>query len=118
MAAVDPNLASWLKDKALYRTATPSLPSGLQAMAIESELISPFAASAAADTELARQALLFDQPLAMDNATVQGRRIDLVGRCITLKGDQLGYDAGIDVLVIQAVEQEDATTQLLVLRPL
>jgi hypothetical protein len=117
--AVDPNYASWLKSEAMFRSWTNSgLPSGLQAMAIDSEIITPFAASAAADTELTRQGALLDGPLALDSVTCCGRRVDLVGKCITLSGDQLNYSAGVNVLVIQANEQEDGTTQLLVLRAL
>jgi hypothetical protein len=115
-APVDTGIASWLKSEAMYRTRNISLPSGLQPMATDSEIITPFATSAAADTELARQGALLDYALAQDVAVIAGRRSDLAGKCVTLYCDQLGYDAGVNVLVLQANEQEDGTTQLVVLR--
>lgn len=119
MPAVASDYAAWLQDQARYRTFSPgALPSGLQAMAVDSELITPFAASSAADTEVQRQLNFLGSALAADNAVVKGRQSDLAGRVVTLKGDQLGYDAGITVLVISAQENEDGTTQLLVLRKL
>lgn len=119
MAAVDPNLASWLKDEALWRTWTNAgLAAALQPMAIESEIFSPFAAFAAVDTEATRQGALLGGSLALDVVSVTGRQVDLAGKCITLTGDQLNYSAGVSVLVLQAIEQEDATTQLHVLRAL
>jgi hypothetical protein len=49
---------------------------------------------------------------------VKGRRNDLAGKVATLTGDQLGYSGGVIVLVLGAVEQDDGTTQLTVLRKL
>jgi hypothetical protein len=119
VAAVDPNLASWLKSEAMFRSWTNAvLNSALLTMSVDSEIQTPFAASAAADTELTRQAALFDGPLAFDEAVIPGRRVDLAGKCFTLTCDLLNYGAGVNVLVLQALEQEDGTTRLLVLRAL
>jgi hypothetical protein len=117
-ATVDPAYASWLKSDAMFSTNAPSLPSALLPMSVESEIYSPFATKAAADTELTRQVALLDNCLALDNVSIPGRRVDLAGKCITLTGDQLGYGAGVNVLVLSAVENDDATTQLSVLRAL
>lgn len=117
-APVDPATASWLKSEAMFRTRNATLPAGLQPMATDSEIITPFAASASADAELTRQAGLFDGALAQDTAIVSGRRSDLAGKCVTLTADLLNYNAGADVLVIQAAEQDDGTTLLTVLRKL
>jgi hypothetical protein len=116
---VDSAYASWLKGEARWRSiAEGTIPSGLQAMAVDSEVISPFAASSSADSELARQVSFLKKALAQDFAVIKGRRADLVGRCISLKGDQLNYGAAPTVLVIGAAEQDDGTTQLTVLRML
>jgi hypothetical protein len=57
MPAVDSAYASWLQDDRLRRTWTNSgLPSGLNAMSVDSEVMTPFAASSPVDTEMARQA--------------------------------------------------------------
>jgi hypothetical protein len=116
---VDSAYASWLKGEARWRSmADGSIPSGLQAMSVDSEIISPFASSSTADSELARQVSFLKKALAQDVAIVKGRRSDLCGRCIALKGDQLNYNAAPTVLVIGAAEQDDGTTQLTVLRML
>ena len=116
---VDSAYASWLKGDARWRSnADGSIPSGLQTMSVDSEIIAPFAASSSTDSELARQVSFLKKALAMDVAVVKGRRSDLCGRCIALKGDQLAYNSGPTVLVVAAAEQDDGTTQLTVLRML
>lgn len=120
MAEVDSAYAAWLKSDALYRNwANAGLPAPLAPMAIESEIISPFAVTASVDTELTRQGAFLGFALAADQASIPGRRSDLLGKCITLKGDLLKYDgAGATVLVISAQEQDDGTTDIQVLRKL
>jgi hypothetical protein len=55
-AQVDSGFAQWLRSQALYTAwANGALAAGLQAAAIEQEIISPFAAKADADAEAARQ---------------------------------------------------------------
>lgn len=96
MAVPDSAYASWLKSDALYRGwANAGLPGALAPMSIDSEIISPFAASAAVDTEILRQGVFLGNSLALDQAIVVGKRVDLVGKCIQLAGDQLDYGNGV-----------------------
>ena len=118
MASVDSGYALWLRSPALYANAAAVLPAGLQASAIDSEIISPLATKAAAEAEAARQIAVLGGVLVEDRHVVAGARRDLIGKCITLQGDQLGYDAGVAVFVIDADEQEDNLTALHVLRRL
>lgn len=116
---IDTGFAQWLRDPALYTKAVNAgLAAGLQAQAVESEIISPLLTKAAADSEAARQMVVLGGPLAVDQHIIKGQRVDLVGKPITLTGAQLGYDAGVVVFVIEAEELEGNLTSLLVLRKL
>lgn len=115
---VDQGLVQWLKSPALYTSISNTLPSGLNAAAIESEIISPLLTKAAADAELVRQLTVLGGPLVADRHVVKGQRRDLVGKPITMQGEFLGYDAGYAVFVIEAEELDNNVTALTVLRKL
>lgn len=117
--AVDQGFALALRDPATYQTtANASLPAGLQASALESEIISPFWDAAAASAEGAREIAFLGGPNALDRHVVPGQRNDLVGRAVTITADRLGYSAGRTVFVIDAEELENNLTRLIVLRRL
>jgi len=93
---VDSGFVEWLKKEALVTSlANAGLASGLLASAIETEITSPLALKAAADSEVARQIAILGGPLAFDRHVVKGQRRDLVGQCIGLRHPDgvLGYDA-------------------------
>ncbi len=118
---LDTGFAQWLRQEALYTSlANAGLASGLLDSAIESEIISPLAIKAAADSELARQIAVLGGPLALDRHVVKGQRRDLVGKCITLfePGGSFGYNPGVAVFVVSAEEQDDNLTVLEVIRSL
>ena len=116
---VDQGFAQWLKDESLLTSAaTGGVAVGLLPSAIESEVISALATKAAADSEAARQIAILGGPLALDRHVVKGQRRDLVGKCITLTHDLLGYSAGEPVFVVSADERDDNLTILEVVRSL
>lgn len=116
---VEAGLRAWLQAPAKYaNAANAALPAGLQGAAVDQEVISPLAVKAAAQAENARQIAFLGRPLALDRHIVKGQRRDLIAKPITLKGDKLGYEAGIPVFVIEVDEREDDMTALTVLRKL
>jgi hypothetical protein len=117
--AVDSGFAEWLKSAALFTSgANAGLLAGLQGPAIETEIITPLATKAAADAENARQIAFVGGPNATDRHIVSGQRRDLLGKCVTLKHENLGYSAGKACFVLEVSELEDDTTALTVLRKL
>lgn len=121
MPTVDADFAEWLGKEALYTSlANAGLAAGLLDSAIESEIVSPLAIKAAADSEVSRQLTMVGGPLALDRHVVKGQRRDLLGRCITLvePGGSFGYNPGVSVFVVSADEQDDNLTVLEVVRSL
>lgn len=115
---VEPSFGEWLQSEALYATSVDAtLAARWPTQAIESETISPFAGPEAGADEATRQIAFLGEPKVSDAHVVPGRRRDLVGRVVTLTIDRLGYDAGVNCLVIGADETQVAGhTVLTVLR--
>ena len=109
---VDPNFVSWLKQPALY--AVSSVAGAAAAWgdkATTSSVVSPLRNQADAAAMAVTQAAFMAGPLPQDKAIIPGLRSDLIGKCITLKGDRLGYEAGgVPVFVIGASENEQSNT--------
>lgn len=117
--AVPTTLAEWLKSTALYvSTSNATLAASLLTSGLDSEIVSPLAASADATNELARQMSVLGGPLAIDRHVIKGARRDLICKPVQIFGDRLGYAAGPTVFVVDVDEQEDNTTALLVVRRL
>lgn len=117
---VDQGEVAWLKEGATYVAASDATLAGRWgAAAIESEIVSPLALLAGAETEAARQLAFLGGPLAEETHDVPGSGVELIGTVQTIVAADLGYAAGVDVYVIGAVPQEgvDRTT-LTVLRRL
>lgn len=116
---VDAGFADWLRAKAVYAQATDATVLATWGVdATESEIISPLALKDDALAEAARQIALWGgRPVVVDTHIVPGQRRDLYLRTVTLQIARLGYDAGIDCLVLGYAEGE-TTTQLAVLRRL
>jgi hypothetical protein len=120
MSAVDPGFAEYLKARALFADRPSADVSGWGLRdTTESEILSPIALAADAQTEADRQLQVLGKPLAIDIHVVPGRRVDLFGRCITVSAGRLGYQAGQPVFVIGVEPADDgATTRLTVVRAL
>jgi hypothetical protein len=63
-----------------------------------------------AQAEAEREISLLGSPLAVDEHDVQGARADLLGRCVRIVGDRLGYEGGRNVMVISVEEKAGFTT--------
>ena len=118
--ALDGATVEWLKEGALFASATDSgIASAWGADALETSIMSPLALAADAATEAASQQAFLEGPVAVEVHDVPGKRIDLLGRPVTLTVARLGYDAGVAVFVIGAEEmQQVERTRLTVLRRL
>lgn len=120
--AVDPLFAQWLQSDGDYAVRTDAVTSARWgSTAVTSERLTGIATRAAAEAEADRQLAFFAEgPFAVDVHQLVGTDwAQELGRVVTLIIDQLGYDAGVDVLVIEV--QTDRTTGLsavTVLRPL
>lgn len=111
---VEPSFGEWLQSDALYAASgDAALASRWPSQAIESETISPFADEEDGVAEAERQ-IAFLGPLKVgDVHVVPGRQRGLLGRVVTLTIDRLGYDAGVNCLVIAADETQVAGHTLL-----
>lgn len=118
MATVDQGYAAWLRSDRLQSVATAASVDAWGARGAAIEALTPFADAAGAAAELARLQAFHAGPIVRDKAVVPGERRDLLHRCITLVGGQLGYDAGVPAFVIGVAEQDNMTTVLTVLRRL
>ena len=122
MAAVDPANVQWLTSNALraVREATTTR-ARWGDRAIVTERITGIATAAAAGVEADRQlAFLQRGPFVIDVHQLVGTGwLDKLARVVTLTIDQLGYDAGIDVFVLEAeVDHAAGISTIAVLRPL
>jgi len=120
MAAVPSGFGAWLKSPARYSTATiVGAADAWGEKATTSTNVSPLAYKTDADAEAVRQAQFLAGPIARDTHVVIGARSDLIGRVVRIIGPKLGYDDGVDVFVVAAVESEtNGTTALTVLKRL
>lgn len=116
---VDAGYAAWLTAGQLQLALDTPAASRWQAQGISAAIDTPFADRAATQDMATRLAAVLGGPLVQDRATVPGERRDLLGRCIRLAADQLGYAAGGEVVIVLGVtEQANGTTELAVLRRL
>lgn len=117
---VDAAQVQWLKDGAKFEVSTDAgIVAAWGADASETEIVSPLALVADATPEAARQEAFLKGPLVVDRHIVPGLKAHLTGRPVTLTIARLGYDAGLDVFVLGAEEQDGVElTTLTVLRRL
>lgn len=112
--------AEWLRSPALYMTAADGTTAANWGDdAPTSERLTALSNSGDADTEAARQRTFMGVPMAKEVHNVVGRFAPYIGKVITLTVARLGYDAGVEVLVLGA--QDDLSTglsQVTVLRKL
>lgn len=74
--------------------------------AVKSERMTSIALRADADTEAARQLLLLRGPLVVDEHLLRGEWRGYRGQVITITGTRLGYEAGVDVFVLGAEDNQ------------
>jgi hypothetical protein len=119
MPSVDGQLAAWLKSPALYYVMTPGGVAWGTDKAVDVEFMSPLDSRTDASFEGTRHETILTGPNVKERALVQGRRRDLLFKCVTLTNARLGYSgAGKKVFVIGVAENENNTTTLTVLRKL
>jgi hypothetical protein len=106
---VDPVFAQWLQDEGLWSLVedAPAI-TRWAAGAVTSERMTSIAFKADADAEAARQLAFLKGPLVIDEHVIAGDWRRYRGQVITITGDKLGYDAGINVFVL-AVTDDLAT---------
>lgn len=103
---VDPVFAQWLQDEGLWSLVEDAAAIGRWATgAVTSERMTSIAFEADADAEAARQLAFLKGPLVIDEHVLKGEWRGYRGQVITITGDRLGYDAGVDVYVL-AVEDD------------
>lgn len=120
--AVDPLFAQWLQSDADYIVRTDAAGAARWgASGITSERSTAIATRGAAEVEANRQLGFFARgPFAEEVHEVVGTDwVKEIGRIVTFSNDQLGYVAGIDVMVLGVeVSRSTGTTAVTVLRPL
>lgn len=122
MASVDPLYAQWLQSETLW--ATRQSAAGVARWgdgAIKSERQTGIATRADAEAEADRQLAFFARgPFAVDEHSLLGTDWGaFIGRIVTLDGDRLGYDAGVDVFVLEVeVDRAAGMSKVAVLAPL
>lgn len=119
--AVDPVFAQYLQAPASFVVRTDAAAvARWGATGLTTERVTPIATEADAQAQADRELAFFGRgPFAVEVHRVTGEWGDAIGRVVTLTIDQLGYDPGLDVWVLE-VDADRATglTQLTVLRPL
>ena len=111
MSSVDPLFAQWLQSTADHVIRTDA---GIAARwgdtALTTERVTGIATRVAASDEADRQLGFFSRgPFAVDVHQLLGTDWAAdIGRVITLSIDRLGYDAGVDVFVLEV--EADRTT--------
>lgn len=111
MTSIDPVYAQWLMAPGYWHLAQDAaLLMRWGGSADASERMTTMAERADAAAEAARQLAFFGNPLVEDEHVLVGEWKHRLGQVITITGDRLDYDAGVDVFVIGA--QDDHATGL------
>ena len=99
----DPVHAQWLQDATLWQLAEDAgRAARWGASAITAERETTLATSDDAAAEGARQLAFLGGPLAIDEVALAGAWRQFEGQVITLSCNQLGYDGGLNVFLIEA----------------
>lgn len=107
MTAIDPVYAQWLMADGLWQVqadATLTLRWGIKALT--TERMTTIATKADAVAEATRQLAFLGPVAAIDEHLLVGRWEHLRGQVITLTIDRLGYEAGADVFLLGAEDNE------------
>ncbi|MFC3442542.1 hypothetical protein ACFOKF_15310 [Sphingobium rhizovicinum] len=122
MTTVDPVYAQWLMADCLWSLASDNAAIARWGdSALTKERQTTIATRADAEAEAARQLAFMGGggPMAVDQHLLLGRWEPYRGQVITITGNKLGYDAGVDVFVLGAEDAWSAgTSRVTVLRRL
>lgn len=110
---VDPSTADYLRSDGLRVVAQDAGAAAFGDMVVESSIRSPLTTEAGAADEAARQIDFLKGPRAIDVLRVAGRRVDLIGRVVTLTATSQGYGGGAAVFVIDVDEIDGDDASLL-----
>jgi hypothetical protein len=105
VSSVDPLFAQWLQTEALWvAPQEATIAARWTSTVIVAERRTGIALKADADAEAARQLAFFARgPFAIDVHQLVGDGwLERLGKVATLSIDKLGYDAGVDVFVLEA----------------
>ena len=122
MTLVDPVFAQWLLADSLWALATDDAGATRWGdSALTKERQTTIADKADAEAEAARQLAFMGAggPMAIESHMLLGRWEPVRGQVITITGDRLGYEDGIDVFLLGAEDALGAgTSRVTVLRRL
>mgnify|MGYP001446641322 CR=1 FL=1 len=120
MSSVDPLIAQWLQSPGLSAVEKDiAVEERWNDSALVTERSTTLALKEDAEVESARVIAFRGQPMVEDVAELKGEFVSAIGQVITIEGSDLGYDAGIDVFVIGAIDNRAAgTSRVTVLRRL
>ena len=105
MTIPTPTYGEWLQDQALYVNAEDGVIAAAWGdEAPKGERISPLANRADAVLEAARQLTFMGQAFAKERHVIPGRFQPYIGQVINITCDMLGYQGGLDVLVLGAAD--------------
>lgn len=118
--AVEADFRAWLQSACLFaEISSNDLVLAWGDLAAVGESVSALATKADAEAEATRQISLFGAPMVVEILQVNGLRIDLFAKPVTLTASRAGYAAGATVFVIGAKELDGVErTNLTVLRKL
>lgn len=120
MASVDPVFAQWLTSDGLWAVSEETaLKARWGNKALTTSRMTTIASKADAEAEAARQLAFMGPVAAIDVHMLPGRWRQYRGQVITITADKLGYDAGVDVFVLGAEDEEaNGLSRVTVLRRL
>jgi len=118
--AVETDFRAWLQSACLFaEISSNDLATAWGDLAAIGESQSALATKADAETEATRQVALFGAPMVVEVLQVDGLRIDLFAKPVTLTAPRAGYAGGATVFVIGVKEADGVErTNLTVLRKL
>lgn len=109
MTVADPLFAQWLQAEGLWSVVEePTLRERWGDTALTSERMTTIALKPDAEAEAARQLGFMGGPVVTEEHALRGEWAAYLGQVITITIDQLGYDAGIEVFVLN-VEDDRST---------
>jgi len=111
VATVDSQFAQWLQNQGLWALVEDAPAIVRWAVgALTTERMTGIATKEDAEAEAARQLAFLGGPLVVDEHTLRGEWRHCLGQVITITGNRLGYDAGVDVFVVSV--SDDLATGL------
>lgn len=99
------NFALWLQSQALFAVDQDgAIDAAWGDDAPASEAVTAIALASEAATEADAQLTFLGQPFAVEVHELKGRLAPYIGKVVTITGEKLGYDAGLEVFVLGALD--------------